>query len=110
MATLTAVKFDTSDGAAQVEALLLDLQTQQVIRVEDEVIMTEGIAVLISAAAAAGVQAVAQGSQMLAVCDDISGSSADGPDGSRGPGDGACAPAHAIASMRLRHGCGAHGR
>ena len=35
MATLTALKFDTPDGAAQMEALLLDLQKQQLILVED---------------------------------------------------------------------------
>ena len=39
MATLTALKFDTSDGAAQMEALLLDLQKQQLIRVEDAAIV-----------------------------------------------------------------------
>ena len=39
MATLTALKFDTPDGAAQMEALLLDLQKQQLIRVEDAAIV-----------------------------------------------------------------------
>jgi uncharacterized membrane protein len=40
MATLTALKFDTPDGAAQMEALMLDLQKQQLIRVEDAAIVT----------------------------------------------------------------------
>jgi uncharacterized membrane protein len=40
MATLTALKFDTPDGAAQMEALLLDLQKQQLILVEDAAVVS----------------------------------------------------------------------
>jgi uncharacterized membrane protein len=40
MATLTALKFDTPDGAAQMEALLLDLQRQQLITIHDAAIVT----------------------------------------------------------------------
>jgi uncharacterized membrane protein len=40
MATLTALKFDTPEGADQMEALLLDLQKQQLITVHDAAIVS----------------------------------------------------------------------
>ena len=40
MATLTVLKFDTPEGADQMEALLLDLQKQQLITVHDAAIVS----------------------------------------------------------------------
>ena len=40
MATLTALKFDTADGAQQMESLLLQLQQQQLIQVHDAAIVS----------------------------------------------------------------------
>jgi uncharacterized membrane protein len=40
MATLTALKFDTAEGATQMSALLEDLQKQQLITVQDAAIVT----------------------------------------------------------------------
>ena len=40
MATLTAIKFDTPDGADQLEAVLQDLQRQQLITVLDAAVVS----------------------------------------------------------------------
>jgi uncharacterized membrane protein len=40
MATLTAVKFDTPDGADRLEATLMELQRQQLIQVQDAAIVS----------------------------------------------------------------------
>ena len=40
MATLTVLKFQTAEGAAEMESLLLNLQKQQLINVEDAAIVT----------------------------------------------------------------------